>query len=112
MLSEAEVDATMAYAQAVKAAATRKAYASDWRARWCGARLAARLPAHPVPPGPGAARLQGQHHRSPGSRDRLPPQAGPPRAADQPGGRQGRAARDPADDRHGEGRKAPATADV
>ena len=49
MLSEAEVDATMAYAQAEKAAATRKAYASDWRdfSRWCGARLAATLPAHP-----------------------------------------------------------------
>jgi len=49
MLSGAEVDATMAYAQAEKAAATRKAYASDWRdfSRWCGARLAATLPAHP-----------------------------------------------------------------
>ena len=40
----------MAYAQAEKAAATRKAYASDWRdfSRWCGARLAATLPAHPA----------------------------------------------------------------
>jgi site-specific recombinase XerD len=47
VLSEAEIDATMAYANAEKAAATRRAYASDWRdfSRWC--RLAVTLPAHP-----------------------------------------------------------------
>ena len=34
---------------AEKSEATRKAYAADWRdfSRWCGARLAATLPAHP-----------------------------------------------------------------
>jgi hypothetical protein len=31
-LTEAEVDATMAYAAAEKAASTRKAYTTDWRA--------------------------------------------------------------------------------
>jgi hypothetical protein len=40
--------ATMAYAKAEKAAATRAAYASDWRdfAAWCAARGATPLPAH------------------------------------------------------------------
>jgi len=48
MLSEAEVDATMAYAQAEKATSTREAYASDWRdfAAWCASRGATALPAH------------------------------------------------------------------
>jgi site-specific recombinase XerD len=47
-LSTAEIDATMAYAEAEKAAATRTAYASDWRdfAAWCAARAATPLPAH------------------------------------------------------------------
>ena len=47
-LTEAEVDATMAYAQAEKAASTRAAYASDWRdfAAWCASRGATTLPAH------------------------------------------------------------------
>jgi hypothetical protein len=47
-LSTAEIDATMAYAEAEKAAATRAAYASDWRqfAIWCHARAATPLPAH------------------------------------------------------------------
>ena len=44
----AEIDATMAYAEAEKAPATRAAYASDWRdfAAWCAARGATPLPAH------------------------------------------------------------------
>ena len=48
MLTEAEVDATMAYAQAEKATSTREAYASDWRdfAAWCAQRGATALPAH------------------------------------------------------------------
>jgi site-specific recombinase XerD len=47
-LTTAEIDATMAYAEAEKAAATRAAYASDWRdfAAWCAARGAMPLPAH------------------------------------------------------------------
>ena len=47
MLTEAEVDATMAYAQAEKAASTRAAYASDWAdfAAWCAHRGATALPA-------------------------------------------------------------------
>jgi len=47
-LSVAEIDATMAYAEAEKALATREAYASDWRdfAAWCAQRGAAALPAH------------------------------------------------------------------
>jgi hypothetical protein len=47
-LSVEEIDATMAYAEAEKAPATRAAYASDWRdfAVWCLARGAASLPAH------------------------------------------------------------------
>ena len=48
VLSEAEVDATMAFAANEKAQATRKAYASDWRdfAAWCAQRGATALPAH------------------------------------------------------------------
>jgi hypothetical protein len=48
-LTVAEVDATMAYAEAEKSAATRAGYASDWRdfAVWCHARGASLLPAHP-----------------------------------------------------------------
>ena len=47
-LTLAEIDATMAYAEAEKAPATRAAYASDWRdfAVWCLARGATSLPAH------------------------------------------------------------------
>jgi site-specific recombinase XerD len=47
-LTTAEIDATMAYATAEKAASTRAAYATDWRdfAVWCHARAAAPLPAH------------------------------------------------------------------
>jgi site-specific recombinase XerD len=48
VLSEAEVDATMAFAAAEKAASTRKAYATDWAdfAAWCAQRGATPLPAH------------------------------------------------------------------
>jgi integrase len=50
VLTEAEVDATMAYAAAEKAASTRKAYTADWRRRdfaaWCALRGATPLPAH------------------------------------------------------------------
>ena len=47
-LTTAEVDATMAYAEAEKSVATRVAYASDWRdfAGWCASRGATALPAH------------------------------------------------------------------
>jgi len=48
-LTTAEIDATMAYAGAEKALATRAAYASDWRrdfAAWCASRGATALPAH------------------------------------------------------------------
>ena len=47
-LTTAEIDATMAYAEAEKALATRAAYASDWRdfAAWCASRGATALPAH------------------------------------------------------------------
>ena len=47
-LTTAEIDATMAYAEAEKALATRQAYASDWRdfAAWCASRGATALPAH------------------------------------------------------------------
>jgi hypothetical protein len=49
VLTEAEVDATMAYAQAEKAQATRRAYATDWRdfAAWCAQRSATALRAKP-----------------------------------------------------------------
>jgi site-specific recombinase XerD len=47
-LTTAEIDATMAYAEAEKALATRAAYASDWRdfAAWCAGKGATPLPAH------------------------------------------------------------------
>jgi hypothetical protein len=47
-LSVAEINATMAYAEAEKAPATREAYASDWRdfAAWCALRGTTALPAH------------------------------------------------------------------
>ena len=47
-LTTAEIDATVAYAEAEKAQATRRAYASDWRdfAAWCASRGATALPAH------------------------------------------------------------------
>ena len=47
-LTTAEIDATMGYAAAEKAQATREAYASDWRdfAAWCALRGATALPAH------------------------------------------------------------------
>jgi hypothetical protein len=47
-LTTPEIDATMAYAEAEKALATRAAYASDWRdfAAWCASRGATALPAH------------------------------------------------------------------
>ena len=47
-LTVAEIDATIAYAEAEKALATRAAYASDWRdfAAWCASRGATALPAH------------------------------------------------------------------
>jgi site-specific recombinase XerD len=46
-LTVAEIDATMAYAEAEKAASTRRCYASDWRhfSIWCLARGATPLPA-------------------------------------------------------------------
>ena len=47
-LTTAEIDATMVYAEAEKALATRTAYASDWRdfSVWCVSRGATALPAH------------------------------------------------------------------
>jgi site-specific recombinase XerD len=47
-LTVAEIEATMNYAEAEKAEATRQAYASDWRdfAAWCALRDACPLPAH------------------------------------------------------------------
>jgi site-specific recombinase XerD len=47
-LTIAEIDATMAYAEAEKALATRRAYQSDWRdfAAWGASRGATVLPAH------------------------------------------------------------------
>jgi hypothetical protein len=47
-LTVAEIGATMAYAEAEKALATRAAYASDWKdfSIWCLARGATPLPAH------------------------------------------------------------------
>ena len=47
-LTTAEIDATMAYAEAEKALATRAAYASDWKdfSIWCASRGATALPAH------------------------------------------------------------------
>jgi site-specific recombinase XerD len=47
-LTTAEIDLTMAYAEAEKAPATRAAYASDWKdfSIWCRARGATPCPAH------------------------------------------------------------------
>jgi integrase len=47
-LTTAEIDLTMRFAEAEKAAATRAAYASDWHqfAVWCHAKAATPLPAH------------------------------------------------------------------
>jgi integrase len=47
-LTTAEIDATMTYAEAEKALATRAAYASDWKdfSIWCLAKGATPLPAH------------------------------------------------------------------
>jgi site-specific recombinase XerD len=47
-LTTAEIDATMAYAQAETAEATRRAYRSDWSdfTTWCAAHNATPLPAH------------------------------------------------------------------
>jgi integrase len=47
-LTVAEIDATMAYAEAEKAASTRTAYAADWAdfSVWCLSRGAVALPAH------------------------------------------------------------------
>jgi site-specific recombinase XerD len=48
ILSDAEINATMRFAEAEKSAATRRCYASDWRdfAAWCALRGATPLPAH------------------------------------------------------------------
>jgi integrase len=48
-LTASEITATMAFAEAEKAASTREVYAADWRAFavWCHARAATPLPAHP-----------------------------------------------------------------
>ena len=47
-LTVAEIDSAIGYAENEKSAATRQAYASDWRdfAAWCGSRGATALPAH------------------------------------------------------------------
>jgi site-specific recombinase XerD len=47
-LTEAEIDATMAFAKAQHSPATRRCYASDWTdfAAWCAERGASALPAH------------------------------------------------------------------
>jgi hypothetical protein len=81
-LTTAEIDATMAYAEAEKALATREAYASDWRLR----RLVRLQGRHSPACAPGDRRRlpararrhrpQCQHHRSEGRGDRLPPQDG------------------------------------
>ena len=77
-LTTAEIDATMAYAEAEKAVATREAYASDWRdfAAWCASRGATpcRRTSASSPPSiqPRSQRPQIVHHRAPGCRDRLP----------------------------------------
>ena len=108
-LTTAEIDATMAYAEAEKSLATRAAYASDWRdfAAWCASRGATALPAHvgivaAYLSGLADQRPQGQHHRPAGRRHRLPPQDRRPRAADRQRGREGGAARHPPDHRHGQ----------
>ena len=118
-LTTAEIDATMAYAEAEKALATREAYASDWRdfAAWCALQgrhspASARGHRRRLPLQPRRQRPQGQHHRPQGRRHRLPPQDGRPRATDQQRGREGRPARHPPDHRRAKQGKAPATADL
>jgi hypothetical protein len=78
-LTTAEIDATMGYAAAEKALATREAYASDWRdfAAWCASRGATacqrtRGSSRRLPLQPRRQRPQGQHHRAPCRRHRLP----------------------------------------
>jgi hypothetical protein len=69
-LTPAEIDATMAYAEAEKALATRSAYVSDWRdfAAWCALRGATTLSApgdrRRLPLQPRRQRPQGQHDRA------------------------------------------------
>jgi site-specific recombinase XerD len=47
-LTTAEIDSAMRFAEAEKSAATREAYASDWKdfSVWCFAKGATPLPAH------------------------------------------------------------------
>jgi len=77
-LTTAEINAAVSYAAAEKAAATRAIYSADWRAfsAWCGARVAAPLPAHPglrrLPLRSGPGRAQSRHHRPQGRRHRPP----------------------------------------
>ena len=49
-LSDTEVDGARRFVDASRAAATRRAYAADWRrfSRWCQAHGATALPAHPA----------------------------------------------------------------
>ena len=85
-LTAAEIGATMAYAEAEKALATREAYASDWRGT--SRRLVPLQGRHSPASAPGDRRRlplkpcrqrpQGQHHRPQGRGDRLPPQDGRP----------------------------------
>ena len=77
-LTTAEIDATMAYAEAEKALATREAYACDWRdfAAWCASRGATALPAHV---GIVAAYLSSLADS--GRKAIAPSAAGPPRSA-------------------------------
>ena len=48
VLTTAEIDRTLEYAENEKSAATREAYQSDWKdfSIWCFARAATPLPAH------------------------------------------------------------------
>jgi integrase len=106
-LITAEIDATMAYAEAEKALATRAAYASDWRdfAAWCALRGATALPAHVGIVAAYLSALADSGRKSSTIGRRAAAIDGQPRAADQQRGRQGDAARHPQDDRHGEGRE-------
>jgi hypothetical protein len=100
-LTTAEIDATMAYAEAEKALATRQAYASDWprdfaamvrlQRRYSPCRRMSASSSPPIYP----ASLIAAANRPQGGRDRLPAQAGWTRAADQPGGGEGGPARHP-----------------
>jgi hypothetical protein len=99
-LTTAEIDLAMHFAENEKSAATRKAYAADWRdfAAWCAARDAMPLPAHPgivaaylsslAQTGRKASTIARKaaaigHRHTPGR----------PRAADRPGSRPGGPAR-------------------